>query len=83
MEKQSYTSTHPLGRTGPVTGSLFLYISFLVLFFFLPLCVFSFIPALLGRIGDNIKRNKDAVYFISTINRQMQLYNFHLNTLTL
>jgi len=27
MEEQSYTSTHPLGHTGPVTGSLYLYIS--------------------------------------------------------
>ena len=24
MEEQSYTSTHPLGHTGPVTGSLYL-----------------------------------------------------------
>ena len=26
MEEQSYTSTHPLGHIGPVTGSLYLYI---------------------------------------------------------
>jgi len=26
MEEQSYTSTHPLGHTGPVTGSLYLYL---------------------------------------------------------
>ena len=25
MEEQSYTSTHPLGHTGPVTGSLYLF----------------------------------------------------------
>ena len=25
MEELSYTSTHPLGHTGPVTGSLYLY----------------------------------------------------------
>ena len=25
MEDQSYTSTHPLDHTGPVTGSLYLY----------------------------------------------------------
>ena len=25
MEEQSYTSTHPLGHTGPVRGSLYLY----------------------------------------------------------
>jgi len=25
MEEQSYTSTHPLGHTGSVTGSLYLY----------------------------------------------------------
>ena len=25
MEEYSYTSTHPLGHTGPVTGSLYLY----------------------------------------------------------
>jgi len=27
MEEQSYTSTHPVGHTGPVTGSLYLYLS--------------------------------------------------------
>ena len=26
MEEYSYTSTHPLGHTGPVTGSLYLYV---------------------------------------------------------
>jgi len=26
MEEYSYTSTHPLGHTGPVTGSLYFYI---------------------------------------------------------
>ena len=26
MEEWSYTSTHPLGHTGPVTGSLYLYL---------------------------------------------------------
>ena len=26
MEVQSYTSTHPLGHTGPVTGSLYLFL---------------------------------------------------------
>ena len=26
MEQYSYTSTHPLGHTGPVTGSLYLFI---------------------------------------------------------
>ena len=25
MEKYSYNSTHPLGHSGPVTGSLYLY----------------------------------------------------------
>jgi len=25
VEEKSYTSTHPLGHTGPVTGSLYLY----------------------------------------------------------
>ena len=28
MEECSYTSTHPLGHTGPVTGSLYLYIAY-------------------------------------------------------
>ena len=28
MEEYSYTSTHPLGHTGPVTGSLYLFIKF-------------------------------------------------------
>jgi len=26
MEEQSYTSTHPLGHSEPVTGSLYLYL---------------------------------------------------------
>jgi len=26
MEEYSYTSTHPLGHTGPVTGSLYLHV---------------------------------------------------------
>ena len=26
MDEQSYTSTHPLGHTGPVTGTLYLYL---------------------------------------------------------
>ena len=26
MEEYSYTSTHPLGHTGPVTGSVYLYL---------------------------------------------------------
>jgi len=30
MEEQSYTSTLPLGHTGPVTGSLYLYIFYLI-----------------------------------------------------
>ena len=25
MQEESYNSTHPLGHTGPVTGSLYLY----------------------------------------------------------
>jgi len=28
MEEYSYNSTHPLGHTGPVTGSLYLFIIF-------------------------------------------------------
>jgi hypothetical protein len=45
MEEQSYTSTHPLGHTGPLTGSLYLCLyvltffttdgSFCIIFFFL------------------------------------------------
>ena len=30
MEEQSYTSTHPLGHTGPVTGNLYLYLYFII-----------------------------------------------------
>jgi len=32
MEEWSYTSTHPLGHTGPVTGSLYLYLYMLITF---------------------------------------------------
>ena len=32
MEEWSYTSTHPLGHTGPVMGSLYLYSSTILLF---------------------------------------------------
>ena len=28
MEEYSYTSTHPLGHTGPVTGTLYLYLEY-------------------------------------------------------
>ena len=40
MEEQSYTSTHPLGHTGPVTGSLYPYliISMLRMETFVPRC---------------------------------------------
>ena len=31
MEEYSYTSTHRLGHTGPVTGSLYLYIYYILL----------------------------------------------------
>jgi len=34
MEELSYTSTHPLGHTGPVTGSINLYLSFHILFYY-------------------------------------------------
>jgi hypothetical protein len=30
MEEYSYTSTHPLGHTGPVTGLLYLYVGIIV-----------------------------------------------------
>jgi len=30
MEEQNYTFTHPLGHTGPVTGSLYLYFTNIV-----------------------------------------------------
>jgi len=36
MEEYSYTSTHPLGQTGPVTGSLYLY---MILFHFARCCM--------------------------------------------
>ena len=36
MEEHSYTPTHPLGYTGPVTGSLYLYLYFCV-------CVYIYI----------------------------------------
>jgi len=32
MEETNYTSTHPLGHTGPVTGSLYLFVVLVVLF---------------------------------------------------
>jgi len=31
MEEQSYTSTHPLGHTGPITGTLYLYLLYTAL----------------------------------------------------
>ena len=33
MEEESYTSTHPLGHTGPVTGSLYLYLIYIYIYF--------------------------------------------------
>ena len=37
MEEYSYTSTHPLGHTGPVTGSLYLYLLFFLYFVLHPI----------------------------------------------
>jgi len=37
MEEKSYTSTHPLGHTGPVTGSLYL----LYIYIYIYVCVQS------------------------------------------
>ena len=37
MEQYSYTSTHPLGLTGPVTGSLYLYLYQYIFFIITPL----------------------------------------------
>jgi len=34
MEKKSYTSTHPLGHTGPVTGSLYLYLYYYYYYYY-------------------------------------------------
>jgi len=33
IEEQSYTSPHPLGYTGPITGSFYLYLLFELLYF--------------------------------------------------
>ena len=30
--EESYTSTHPLGHTGPVTGSLYFFLVFTILY---------------------------------------------------
>jgi len=35
MEEQSYTSTHPLGHTRPVTGSLYLFTFYNLIFDFM------------------------------------------------
>ena len=32
MEEYSYTSTHPLGHTGPVTGKFYLYLLYTYIF---------------------------------------------------
>ena len=45
MEEHSYTSTHPLGHTGPVTGALYLYLYIYIYIFVLSIhktmCVLS------------------------------------------
>ena len=35
MEEQNYTSTHPLGHTGPVTGSLYLYLIYIYIYIYI------------------------------------------------
>jgi len=40
MEEWSYTSTHPLGHTGPVTGSLYIYFLLYYVFWVLVLVCF-------------------------------------------
>ena len=54
MEEWSYTSTHPLGHTGPITGSLYLY-----LFLFKLSCPFSHFtkPCQLTKLNDIHRRN--------------------------
>jgi hypothetical protein len=38
VEEYSYNSTHPLGHTGPVTGSIYLYI-YVYIYIYIYMCV--------------------------------------------
>ena len=40
MEEKSYTSTHPLGHTGPVTASLYLYLFYILVVYVVLHCMF-------------------------------------------
>jgi hypothetical protein len=51
MEEYGYTSTHPLGHTGPVTGSLF------TVSFIMSACPFETILLLFLTLGIQLGRN--------------------------
>jgi len=46
MEEQSYTSTHPLGHTGPVTGKL-IYI-YIYTYIYIHICIYIVYSTLLN-----------------------------------
>ena len=72
MEQKTYKSTHPLGHTGPLKGSLYLYIYF----FFMLLILFFFLPTVLGRIRNKIKteENKETIYSFSKLRHSVLGY---------
>ena len=41
MEEKGYTSTHPLGHTGPVTGSLYLYLLLIYIYIYIGMLLFN------------------------------------------
>ena len=62
VEEQSYTSTHPLGHTGPVTGSLYLF--FHSLGILIIECCFKFE----GYVASNMKQSWNVICTYTTAN---------------
>ena len=58
MEEYSYTSTHPVGHTGPATGLLYIYLTSPVLlhlhYITLQNCIFLFLLRAWGVLGSKL-----------------------------
>jgi len=52
MEEYSYTSTHPLGHTGPVTGKLYLYVCLYYMCLCMYVCMYIYIYGDLSKCAE-------------------------------
>ena len=61
MEELNYTSTHPLGHTGPLTGSIYFFIFIFFIFLFIYLFFFSSSPGYISNRGSTAGCNTSCV----------------------